>query len=77
MRVPDGLVGIIEGSLLPEVERLASDRSRLKVETGKGEIIINIEATDISALRAALNSYLRWVNAVLDVIETVSDSQKG
>jgi tRNA threonylcarbamoyladenosine modification (KEOPS) complex Pcc1 subunit len=35
-------------------------------------LIIRIVASDVAALRAAFNSYLRWVSAILDVVETVS-----
>jgi tRNA threonylcarbamoyladenosine modification (KEOPS) complex Pcc1 subunit len=34
-------------------------------------LMIRIEASDVAALRAASNSYLRWVAAILDVVETV------
>jgi tRNA threonylcarbamoyladenosine modification (KEOPS) complex Pcc1 subunit len=37
----------------------------------KGEVIISIEASDVVALRAAINSYLRWVGAILDVVDAV------
>jgi len=32
---------------------------------------IKIEAEDISTLRAACNSYLRWINTALNVKKTV------
>jgi KEOPS complex subunit Pcc1 len=28
---------------------------------GDGEIVLDVEASDLGALRAALNSYLRWI----------------
>ena len=66
------LAKIIEGSLLPEAEMPTSERSRVGVEIEDGGLIIRIEASDIAALRAAFNSYLRWVSAILDVVETVN-----
>ena len=37
-------------------------RTRVEVERGEGEVTIRIEADDQTALRAALNSYIRWTN---------------
>jgi len=38
----------------------------------EGEILaLRINASDIAALRAALNSYLRWADAIVDVVERV------
>lgn len=36
-----------------------------------GRLVIRVESTDVVALRAALNSYLYWVSAVLDVVEKI------
>ena len=62
---------ILEESLLPEAIRPTSERSKVFVETGDGELIISIEASDVAALRAAFNSYIRWVGAILEVVESV------
>ena len=69
--VPEGISGIIDESLAPEIERPTSERSSVTVSAEKGKVIISIEASDVVALRAAINSYLRWVGAILDVVETV------
>ncbi len=34
-------------------------------------LVIRVESLDIVSLRAALNSYLYWVAAVLDVVEKI------
>ena len=39
--------------------------------TEDSRLTIRIEASDVAALRAALNSYLRWASAILEVVETV------
>lgn len=62
---------ILEGSLLPEVRTPTSERSRVEVEAKGDGLVIRVEASDTAALRAALNSYLRWVAAILDVVENV------
>lgn len=62
---------ILEGSLLPEVNSPTSERSRVEVEAVGEKLFIRMKASDVAALRAAFNSYLRWVAAILDVVETV------
>jgi KEOPS complex subunit Pcc1 len=54
-------VDVIAGALSPELaERIP--RTKVSVEKREGEVLIRIEADDQSALRAALNSYIRWTN---------------
>jgi len=55
---------IVLSALEPETKTPPSHRSRAKVEGKGGSLILNFEATDMSALRAALNSYLHWVSLV-------------
>ncbi len=62
---------ILEGSLLPEVRTPTSERSRVEVEAKVDRLVIRVKASDTAALRAALNSYLRWVAAMLNVVENV------
>jgi KEOPS complex subunit Pcc1 len=50
----------IWGALFPEVGR-EIPRTRIKMIPGDGEIVLDVEASDLGALRAALNSYLRWI----------------
>jgi len=53
--------GVVAGALSPELaERIP--RTRVEVERLEGEVVIRIEAEDNNALRAALNSYIRWTN---------------
>lgn len=58
---------IVLGALEPETRTPRSPRSRAKVEGRGSSLILNFEATDTSALRAAVNSYLRWVSLVNDM----------
>ncbi|GAF81041.1 unnamed protein product, partial [marine sediment metagenome] len=57
--------------LVPEIEQPTSERSVVEVSTEEGKLIIRFEASDIAALRAAINSYLRWVGAILDVVASI------
>jgi tRNA threonylcarbamoyladenosine modification (KEOPS) complex Pcc1 subunit len=69
--LPGDLTDVMEGSLVPEVERPTSERSRVEVVAGEGKLVIRIKASDVAALRAAVNSYLRWVSAILDVVSSI------
>ncbi|MBI0583597.1 MAG: hypothetical protein ISF22_05150 [Methanomassiliicoccus sp.] len=48
------------GALSPEIGR-EIPRTRVSLSPREGEIVLDVEATDLGALRAALNSYLRWI----------------
>jgi tRNA threonylcarbamoyladenosine modification (KEOPS) complex Pcc1 subunit len=58
---------IVLGALEPETRTPPSPRSRVKVEGRGSSLILSFEATDTSALRAAVNSYLRWVSLTNDM----------
>jgi len=68
----DNLAQIIESSLKPEVEDPVSQRSIVAVYAETECLKISVCATDLAALRAALNSYLRWVKAIQDVVVSIS-----
>ena len=64
---------VIEGSLSPELgEKIP--RTKISVETREQEIVVRIEADDHNALRAALNSYIRWMNVAE---ETAKEAVRG
>ena len=69
--VPEGVSGLIGESLSPEVERPTSERSSVSMSVVGGRVVLSVVASDVVALRAALNSYLRWVGAILDVVDAV------
>lgn len=56
----DGPSNVIAQSLAPETARTIP-RTSVKVWENTESVKIEIEAHDISSLRAAVNSYLRWV----------------
>lgn len=52
---------VVSGALSPELaERIP--RTKVSVRSQQGEVVVEIEADDQNALRAALNSYIRWAN---------------
>lgn len=50
----------VMGALAPEAGR-EIPRTRVKLARVDGGLLLDVEATDLGALRAALNSYLRWI----------------
>ncbi|MGD1061027.1 MAG: KEOPS complex subunit Pcc1 [Methanomassiliicoccales archaeon] len=50
----------VYGALSPEAGR-DIPRTKVRASMEDGSLVLKVEATDLSALRAALNSYLRWI----------------
>ena len=61
---------IISESLDPEIKHRIP-KTKINVSLSGKTFSIEIEADDISTLRAACNSYLRWINTALNVKKTV------
>lgn len=72
LRVSTPHAHAVVGALSPEVGR-EIPRTRVTMTHGKGEIVLDVEATDLSALRAALNSYLRWIGITEDIGKMVGE----
>jgi tRNA threonylcarbamoyladenosine modification (KEOPS) complex Pcc1 subunit len=60
-------VNIIIKALRPELESGISDRSKVDVKASEIGLVIEISADDVTALRAAVNSYLYWIHGILDI----------
>jgi KEOPS complex subunit Pcc1 len=58
-------------ALTPELQRQIGTRSKATLTTDAQTLMLNVEAEDTVALRAALNAYLRWINSALSVLEMV------
>jgi tRNA threonylcarbamoyladenosine modification (KEOPS) complex Pcc1 subunit len=56
-------------ALEPETRKPATMRSKAHLEREDKFLFLKVEAEDTVALRAALNAYLRWINAVLGTLE--------
>ncbi len=68
---PEGVVNIIISSLKPELERGISDRSRVAIEASDRGVVVRVVAEDMVALRAAVNSYLYWIQGIMDIGDRV------
>lgn len=60
---------IVLQSLFPELYR-AVPRTEVRLNETEIGLIFTIKAEDTSALRAALNSYLRWINCIISTTDT-------
>jgi tRNA threonylcarbamoyladenosine modification (KEOPS) complex Pcc1 subunit len=67
VETPHDVLDIIIKSLKPELESNISDRSKVLIEASERGLILKVEAKDITALRAAVNSYLYWINGIIDI----------
>lgn len=60
---------VVWEALKPEVDKPATPRFKGLIEKYGNSMVLDVEARDTVALRAALNAYLRWINSVIKVIE--------
>jgi KEOPS complex subunit Pcc1 len=56
---------VVAQSLHPETARTIP-RTQVDIKEIADKILISVQASDVSALRAALNSYLRWMKVSED-----------
>ena len=56
---------LLANALRPEMEHEVS-RTGVEIKAEGNELIIRIQAEDVVALRASLNSYLRWTKLAVD-----------
>jgi len=67
---------VVLDALKPETKTPSSSRSRVKVEGKGSSLTLDFEAADTSALRATVNSYLRWIGLVSDACSTLDSLRK-
>lgn len=48
-----------------------SNRAKVTIDTDQSTIILNVLAKDTIALRATLNTYLRWINSTLEALDVI------
>ena len=60
-------LNVVLGALKPETETSSTSRSNVDMKTEGQTLILDFRATDTSALRAALNSYLRLIGVAMNI----------
>jgi len=61
---------LVAGSLSPEITHKIP-KSHIAITVEKKNLTLTIESGDVSSLRAACNSYLRWIQTALSVKQLV------
>ena len=60
-------LNVVLGALKPETETSSTSRSKVDMKTEGQTLILDFRATDTSALRAAMNSYLRLIGVAMNI----------
>jgi tRNA threonylcarbamoyladenosine modification (KEOPS) complex Pcc1 subunit len=58
----------IYDSLIPEINSMDSERSSIKIKALKDELIIEVSAKDLNALKIVINHLLRLIKAFEDAL---------
>jgi tRNA threonylcarbamoyladenosine modification (KEOPS) complex Pcc1 subunit len=61
--------------LKPELAQQVSSRSSVEMESFDHGLRIRVRGTDLSSFRASINSIIRLLNLVFEVLRTVSNSK--
>ncbi len=61
---------VVASSLLPETDRKIP-RTKVQVNENGNALSLVISAKDTSALRAAINSYLRWISVGIETYNEI------
>jgi tRNA threonylcarbamoyladenosine modification (KEOPS) complex Pcc1 subunit len=65
---------ILYSALLPETESIPSERAITSISVKGSSLVVEIIANDLTAMRAALNSYIAWISACMKTIEAIDES---
>ncbi len=71
IKLGDDLLESVGKALKPETETPSSERSNTVIDVIEGQIVLETDANDVSALRANLNSYLRWVEGIQGIVDSL------
>ncbi|PTD93836.1 hypothetical protein C9439_05495 [archaeon SCG-AAA382B04] len=59
--IPTKKPEVIKKSLEPELKSSPTKKSEIKIEKQKNQIKLKIKSRELSSFRAAMNSWLRWI----------------
>lgn len=63
---------ILQRAIMPEIKDIPSRRVSADLRIEGSKLILSISAADLVALRAALNSFLRFIGSALETLEAIS-----
>jgi KEOPS complex subunit Pcc1 len=67
---------LVARALSPE-GRQEVPRTRVRVEPQGDSVTLTVEAEDVNALRAAMNSYLRWMGVAMEAGDIGKGTDRG
>lgn len=62
-------------ALTPETQVMPTKRASVKLAKDGLFLVLSVEAEDTIAIRATINSYLRWISSTINVIGIVEKSK--
>ncbi len=65
----EGRASALFAAIAPEVKHAKLGVAKVSITREGGSIMLKIDASSLAALRALLNSYIRWLSTSLEVIE--------
>jgi len=71
LELDEKLLQAIDVALQPESESPSSERSKTSISIEDEHLIITTYASDTTALRASMNSYLRWVEGIQNIVLSI------
>ena len=69
----DRRAAVIEASLAQEVGEIDDDRSVTTIDRSGNELVLSIEAADLTALRAAITTWVGLIE-VAESVEAIADA---
>ena len=66
------LAVIVYQSLYPEVQEHSFERSKIYLELKEKILVVKINARDLIAAKASINSILRWISATTESLMVIT-----
>jgi KEOPS complex subunit Pcc1 len=71
------VVSVLLRTLMPETRSPVTSRSKVSIVGENKRLTMQIKAKDTSALRATVNSYLRWIALVKETYKVIVELEKS
>jgi len=68
---------VVLEALKPETRTPSTRRSKVQMKGEGNSLTLNFKARDTSALRAAINSYLRQISMLINVTRLIEESARA
>jgi tRNA threonylcarbamoyladenosine modification (KEOPS) complex Pcc1 subunit len=65
---------LLYSALLPETESVPSDRASTTIAVEGSDLVVEIRADDLTALRASMNSFLSWISACMRALDSMDSA---